>query len=134
VYIGDQLNQRIRKVTVSTGIISTFAGSGPAGFGMGSYSGDEGPATSAALNDPAAVFVDVSGNVYIADAWNQRIREVNTSCIISTIAGNGTEGFSGDGGAATNAEMILPEGVAVDGSGNVYIADEHNYRVREVCH
>jgi sugar lactone lactonase YvrE len=125
-YIADVSNNRIRKVTPA-GIISTVAGTGSYGF-----SGDGGLATSAALEYPESVAVDSSGNLYIADEGNNRIRKVNTSGIIFTIAGNGTGGFAGDGGAATNAEVDEPVGVAVDASGNVYIADYYNFRIRKI--
>ena len=128
VYIADTYNQVIRKVTFSTGIISTFAGTPFSG----GYSGDGGPATSALLSYPFGLALDSSGNIYIADTYNQVIRKVNTSGIISTVAGDNTAGYSGDGGAATSAELYYPEDVAVDGSGNFYIADTDNYRIRKV--
>ncbi|MGA7832360.1 MAG: NHL repeat-containing protein [Terracidiphilus sp.] len=128
VYIADTINNRIRKVTESTDDISTIAGNGTAG-----YSGDGNTATNAELNNPYGVAVDSSGNIYIADTYNNRIRKVTASTQqISTVAGNGTAGYSGDGGAATNAEVYLPTGVAVDSSGNIYIADYGNNRVRMV--
>ncbi len=126
VYIADDGNQRIRKVTPS-GSISTIAGNGTAG-----YSGDGGAATAAELNYPVGVALDFSGNLYIADDANHTIRKVTPSGIISTIAGNGTAGYSGDGGAATAAELNYPYGAAVDGSGNLYIADDLNQRIRKV--
>jgi len=124
VYIADAANHRIRKVD-TLGTITTFAGNGTPGF-----SGDGGPATSAELYYPYGVAVDTSGNVYVADTWNNRIRKVDTSGVITTFAGNGTSGFeelggtgnSGDGGPATAASLYGPEGVAVDALGNVYIA------------
>ncbi|GAB3625896.1 Serine/threonine-protein kinase PknD [Pandoraea terrae] len=126
VYIADSDNGRIRKVDAS-GTITTIAGNGTFGF-----SGDGGAATSAQLADPFAVGVDAAGNVYIADLDNQRIRKVDTSGTITTMAGNGTYGFSGDGGAATSAQLFSPIGVAVDAAGNVYIADQSNQRIRKV--
>ncbi|MBV9300557.1 MAG: choice-of-anchor D domain-containing protein [Acidobacteriaceae bacterium] len=129
VFIADFGNCIVRKVTTSSGVISTFAGT-PQSCG---YGGDGGAATSAQLSVPAGVALDSSGNVYIADYTNQRIRKVTASTgIISTIAGNGTAGYSGDGGPATSAELNYPTSVAVDGSGNVYIADQTNYRIRKV--
>lgn len=125
VYIADTVNQRVRKV--SSGVISTFAGNGTAG-----YSGDGGAATSAELHVPVALAVDASGNVYIADANNNVIRKVAPSGTISTFAGNGTAGYTGDGGAAASAELNLPYGIATDASGNLYIADTDNNVVREV--
>ncbi len=94
-----------------------MAGNGTAGF-----SGDNGPATSAELNVPAGVAVDSAGNLYIADYGNNRIRKVSNG-VITTVAGNGTAGFSGDNGPATSAELNMPGGVAVDSAGNLYIAD-----------
>jgi len=126
VYIADEGSNRIRKVDTA-GIISTIAGNGKQGF-----DGDGGPATSASLYEPSGVAVDPAGNVYIADAGNLRIRKVDTAGIITTIAGNGKEGFSGDGGPATSAELSFPVGVAVDPAGNVYIADEGSNRIRKV--
>ena len=124
-YIVDQGNEVIRKVDAS-GTITTFAGS------YSGYGGDGGPATSAQLNNPAGVAVDAAGNVYIADELNARIRKVNTAGIITTVAGNGILGFSGDSGAATLAELYQPTGVGVDGAGDMYIADEANNRIRQV--
>ncbi len=129
LYIADFLNNRIRKVAPN-GIITTVAGNGSAG-----YSGDGGPATSAALNGPSAAAVDAAGNLYIADRWNDRIRQVSANGIITTVAGNGTEGNTGDGGPATSAELT-PAGVTVDAAGNFYIADNeegfNNGSIRKV--
>ena len=132
VYIADASNNVIRKVTVSTGKISTIAGY----FTLfGGYNGDGISATTAELWAPLGVAVDASGNVYIADAMNYRVRKVTLSTgIISTIAGNGTSGFNGDNIAATSANIYTAYGVAVDGSGNVYIADYNSNRIRVVCH
>ena len=129
LYIVDTDNQRIRKVN-TTGTISTVAGTGARGFG--GFSGDGGAATAAQLNFPGGVALDGAGNLYIADTHNQRIRKVDTTGTISTVAGSGASGFSGDGGAATAAQLYLPWGVAVDGAGNLYIADTHNQRIRKV--
>jgi hypothetical protein len=114
-------------VNLTTGVITTVAGTGAAGSG-----GDGGPATSAQLNGPYGVAVDVAGDLFIADTNNNRIREVNTAGTISTVAGNGTVGNGGDGGAATSAQLYHPFGVAVDSSGNIYIADTDNQRIRKV--
>jgi hypothetical protein len=101
LYIADPANNRVRKVALATGIITTIAGNGTAGYG-----GDNGPAASAELNLPAAVaVVDSSGDLYIADEGNSVIRKVNSSGIITTVAGNNAVGYSGDGGAATNATL-----------------------------
>ncbi len=128
IFIADQDNHSIRRVDVKTGIITTVAGNGTAG-----YSGDGGLATSAEINGPTSVAVDPAGNLYIADAGNQRIREVIASTgIISTVVGNGTAGYSGDGGLATSAEISKPSGVAVFGFGVIYIADQNNQRIRKV--
>jgi uncharacterized protein (TIGR03437 family) len=124
LYIADNVNNRIRKV--SNGVISTVAGTGTEGF-----SGDNGPATSAQLNHPAGVAVDSAGNLYIADTSNNLIRKVSEG-VISTVAGTGTEGFSGDNGPATSAQLSNPVGVAIDSAGNLYLADTSNARVRKV--
>jgi sugar lactone lactonase YvrE len=126
LYIADDLNQRIRQVTPA-GIITTVAGAGTAG-----YSGDNGPATSAELNIPYGVVVDGAGNLYIGDTYNHRIREVTPGGIISTVAGNGTPGYNGDNIPATSAELYFPNAVAFDTADNLYIADTHNNRIREV--
>ena len=124
LYIADLANNRIRKV--SNGVISTVAGNGTPGF-----SGDGGLATAAQLDQPAGVAVDSAGNLYIADCWNHRIRKVSNG-VISTVAGNGTPGFSGDNGPATSAQLSDPTGVAVDSAGNLYIADMFSNRIRRV--
>ena len=124
VYIADKDNQRIRKV--SSGTISTVAG----GVGVCSFGGDGGPATKAGLCNPFDVAVDGSGNIYIADSSNQRIREVNTTGTITTVAGDGTPGFQGDGVAPTSTALCYPFGVDVDANGNVYVADTLNQRIR----
>ena len=125
VFIADSNNQRIRKI--AGGSISTVAGNGGTG-----YSGDGGPATAATFSEPLSVAVDLAGNLYIADSYNFRVRKVSRTGTITTIAGNGTAGFSGDNGPATSAELYLPQDLAVDSSGNLYIADEFNNRVRMV--
>jgi hypothetical protein len=115
------------------GLISTLAGNGVgAGTGLGGYSGDGGPATNASLNVPLDVAVDGAGNVFLADAENARIRKVGTNGIITTAAGNGTWGYSGDGQAATNAELNYPSGIALDAKGDLFLADEDNDAIREV--
>jgi len=128
ILIADAANNRIRKINLITGIITTIAGNDTAGF-----SGDEGLASIAKLNSPEGVITDANGDIYIADAANQRIRKITISTgIITTIAGNGTIGSSGDGGAATNAEMWGPSGVYVDKYKNIYFADNLNNKVRKV--
>ena len=126
MFIADTGNNRIRKVTTS-GTISTVAGNGNIGF-----SGDGGAATSAALNGPRGIAVDGAGNLYIADSLNMRIRKVNTNGVISTIGGTGIAGFAGDGGPAVNAQFSSPMGIVVDGSGNIFIADRGNARIRKI--
>jgi len=125
IYIADTNNNRIRKVD-STGTITTVAGTGSS-----THSGDGGPATAAGINMGAGVAVDATGNLYIAD-WNNRIRKVTPAGIISTVAGSGTSGYAGDGGPATLAQFRTPYGITVDSAGNIYIADQNNYRIRKV--
>jgi hypothetical protein len=132
LYIGDSANYRVRKVTAA-GIISTVAGNGSAG-----YSGDGGPATAARLNPGAAVSailgvaVDSANNLLIVDTGNSAIRKVTQDGIISTIAGNGTVGFSGDGGVATAAQLNYPFGMAFDSTGNLFFSDQINQRIRKI--
>ncbi len=128
IYIADQINHRIRKIDASTGIITTIAGAGSPGF-----SGDGGLAINAELNQPYDVSIDDAGDLYISDTNNQRIRKVNsTTGIISTLGGNGSGGYSGDGGPATDASMNFPSGIFSDADGNVYIGDKLNHRVRKI--
>ena len=127
LFIADLLANRIRKVSASTGVITTVAGNG--GWGL---AGDGGPATSASLNYPYGVAVDASGNLFIADEQNHAIRKVSPSGVITRVAGNGTAGYSGNGGPATSAQLNSPNAVAVDASGNLFIADSQNFRVRKV--
>ncbi len=126
LFIADTGNQRIRKVSPD-GTITTFAGNGLFGF-----SGDGGPATSASLAGPSALAGDAGGNVLIADTGNHRVRKVSRAGVISSVAGSGARGFSGDGGPAISATLNLPSGVAMDGAGNLYISDSLNYRIRQV--
>jgi len=126
LYIADAGNAAIRKVNTA-GIISTFAGNGTAYFGEDSI-----PATVSSLDDPDGVAVDNLGNVYISDNNSNRVRKVDNSGIITTIAGNGTQGFSGDGGSATLAELHGTAGITVDYFGNIYICDCDNNRIRKV--
>ena len=129
MYIADTTHARIRKVAAATGTITTVAGNGGS-----QYSGDAGPATGAQLDDPQGVAVDGSGNLFIADSFNAVIRKVAAATgTITTVAGNGTGGYSGDGGPATNAGLGYPSGVAVDGAGNLYIADPGGGVIRKVA-
>src|SRR5439155_107049 len=129
LFITDQSNLRIRRVAADTGIISTVAGTGVAGF-----SGDGGPATGAQLNYPTSVAVDTAGDLFIADQSNLRIRRVAAATgIITTVAGTGVAGFSGDGGPATSAQLNYPTSVAVDTAGDLFIADQSNLRIRRVA-
>ena len=126
VYIADTANNLVRK-TDASGTITTLAGSGAWG-----YSGDGGPATMARLRRPVAVAADAVGSIYIADAGNDRVRKVDASGTITTVAGTGEADYGGDGGPATEALLNDPRGVAVDALGNVYIADTWNNRVRKI--
>ncbi len=125
-YFADYYNQRVRKIS-SSGTITTIAGTGIAG-----YSGDNGPAANAQLNDPMGVAADLYGNVYIADRSNNRIRKVDASGNITTVAGTGVGNYTGDNGPATAAKLFGPTGVAADNNGNLFIADRNNEAVRKV--
>ncbi len=126
LYIADSSNQRLRRVS-SDGTITTLAGNGVAGF-----SGDGGPATSASLRFPLGMAMDILGNLYFADGDNNRVRRISPGGVITTVAGNGAGRFAGDQGPATSASLNIPEDVAVDGAGNLLIADAGNNRVRKV--
>src|SRR6185312_3343533 len=126
MYISDNFNNRIRKVDAA-GVITTIAGNGSNGF-----VGDGGQATAAEVNYPVGITFDNAGNLYIADRYNYRIRKISTSGVITTVAGNGTGAYSGDGGQATAASLWQPYSVAVDNVGNIYIADSQNNRIRKV--
>jgi len=130
LYIAGRGQNRIRKVTGATGIITTLAGNGTA-----AYAGDGLPSTDASVsvNEPGGVALDGAGNLYIADTGNNVVREISAdSGTISTVAGTGSQGSAGDGGPATAATLNQPQGVTVDGSGNLYIADTANHRIRRV--
>jgi uncharacterized protein (TIGR03437 family) len=127
LFIADQFNHRIRKIAPD-GTISTVAGTGSPGF-----SDDGGPAVNAQINTPTGVFADANGNLYIADVGNQRIRKVDASGTITTIAGNGSKGYSGDGGQAVNASFYNSVRVVVDSSGNVLVADQSDHRIRKIA-
>jgi len=126
LYIGDWGNNRIRKVTRG-GIISTFAGNGTVG-----YTGDGGPATTAKISFQSLA-TDDTGNIYFTDPVNNVIRKIDTFGTIVTVAGNGTTGFSGDGGPATNAAMANIYDLKVDHAGNIYVSDIDNHRIRYIC-
>jgi cysteine-rich repeat protein len=127
IAIADTSNERVRRVD-ATGTIGTVAGNGAFGFG-----GDGGAATSAVLGNPFGVAVDTMGRIYVADTFDARIRRVELDGTITTVAGTGQYGFSGDGGPATRAQLAKPDGVAIDASGQVYIADTYNHRIRKVA-
>ncbi|HTW24220.1 MAG TPA: hypothetical protein VMD78_11500, partial [Candidatus Baltobacteraceae bacterium] len=144
LYIADYLNNRVRRVDATSGVITTYAGSGNqydgSGF-FGGYSGDGGPATSAMMNMPSSLAFDVNGNLFVADAGNEVVRKIDNSTehIITTYAGNGYPGTpgtaNGDGGPATSAELNSyadEMGVATDASGNLYIADSGDSVIRKV--
>ncbi len=128
MYISDNGNSRIRKVAASSNIITTFAGTGTAG-----YSGDGGAATSATFYDPYGIDMDFSDNLYIAEYQNHVIRKITVSTgIVTTVAGIGSAGYNGDSISATSASLYNPVDVQIDDSGNLYIADRYNYRIRKV--
>ncbi|HEX4997503.1 MAG TPA: energy transducer TonB [Terriglobia bacterium] len=126
LYVADPLSHRVRRITPN-GTIDTFAGNGLTGF-----SADRGPATAARVQAPEHLAVDAAGNLYIANTTYGRIHKVTSTGTILTVAGNGKTGFSGDGRPATEAQLNHPTGIAVDGDGNLYIADSGNYRIRKV--
>jgi trimeric autotransporter adhesin len=132
LYFSDGTSNRVRWIDLSTGDVGLLAGNGVAAYAGDTSSTVTGYASSASLDAPRGLAVDSAGNVYIADSGNNRIRMVNTSGVISTVAGNGTAGYSGDSGPATSAEINNPYGVAVDQSGNLYIAERGGNRIRKV--
>lgn len=125
LFVADAGQHRIRKIDRG-GVITTVAG------GQGGFGGDGGPAVLAALQSPQGIAVDGRGNVYIADTENQRIRKVDAAGIITTVAGTGESGFSGDGGPASGAQLSWPTGIAADGHGALYVADGWNQRIRKI--
>ncbi len=126
IYIAQRDHNIVTRVDAK-GMIHTVAGTGKSGF-----SGDGGPATKALLKMPAGLHFDKAGNLYIADRENNRVRKIDSKGIITTVAGNGTAGFSGDGGPATKASISLPSGVVTDSKGNLYLSDRSNNRIRKV--
>lgn len=140
MFIADHLNSRVRELSAD-GYVSTVAGTGEGGKnwgvhtpGVGPAAGDGGLATHSVLEEPQGVAFDAHGNLYIADRDHDAIRKVDTNGIITTVAGTGVRGFSGDGGQATQAEIARPLSVAFDAANNMYIADENNHRIRMVDH
>jgi sugar lactone lactonase YvrE len=130
VYLADTYNDRIRRIDLTAGTVTTIAGNGTTGF-----AGDGGPATAASLNRPRDLELGPDGRLYIADTDNQRIRVVDLNTgIISTVAGTGQAAFAGDGGLATAASFSRPFGIAFDREGNLYVADTFNNRIRKVVH
>jgi len=139
MYFVDAGNNRVRRIDATTHDISTIAGNGPDGNapsgcqGQGSFSGDGGPAISATLNCPLGLDIDSKGNLFVSDTQNNRIRRIDAvTQIITTVAGNGTAGFSGDGGAATSAMLNNPDRISINAAGNFFISDTNNERIRRV--
>ncbi len=127
IYIADAGNGRIRKIDATTGIISTILGGAISGF-----SGDGGPASAASISGVADIWFDSRYNLYVSDGGNERVRKINTSGIITTVAGNGTAGWGGDGGMATAATIQSINGICTDTIGNLYLAQTNDARVRKV--
>jgi sugar lactone lactonase YvrE len=128
IYFADSQNNVVRKVNAGTGIVTTIAGLGPSNAG---YTGDNGPATAAKLNNPYGVAVDSDGNIYISDSGNNVIRKI-VDGVITTIAGTGEEGYSGDGGAATSATFLAMKGIVLDRYNNIFVADAGNNVIRKI--
>ncbi len=126
LYIADGNNSRIRAVS-PTGTITTYAGGG-----AGARTGDNGPATAAGLGAPAGLAIDSAGNLFVSQSGVHVVRRISASGTITTVAGNGTGAFSGDGGPATSASLFRPAGIKVDSTGSLYIADSQNHRIRRV--
>jgi streptogramin lyase len=128
LFFSDTFNHRVRRVDAASGVITTVAGSGEAG-----YSGDGGPATAARLNEPYGIVIGRTGNLYVADRLNAAVRRVDAAGTIATLAGTGTAGFAGDGGPAARAGLVEPNGLAVDRAlRRLFIADVADHRVRVV--
>src|ERR1035437_8003723 len=126
LYLSDTDNHRVRKISAS-GVITTLAGTGVAGF-----SGDGGPAAAAQLNLPYGLVADLAGYLYVADLGNDRVRRISPDGVITTAAGQGIRGSSGDGGTATGAQLLTPRNVSVDAAGNLYFSEFEGHRVRKV--
>src|SRR5262249_26943889 len=139
LFIADAYNHRVRKVTPE-GIITTYAGSGPVDATShpgdiaqkGGFSGDGGKATDARLNEPVGLAADSAGNLFIADFFNYRVRKVTPDGMITTVAGTGQRGYTGDGGKATDARLSGPLGLALDSTGNLFVGEYYSNRVRKV--
>ncbi len=128
LYVAEFENDRVRRLNLSTNRISTVAGNGQSG-----YSGDGGPAVKAALNEPYEIRFDQDGNMFVVEMMNHIVRRIDAADnTITTIAGTGQAGYSGDGGPANQAQLNRPHSIALDGSGNLYIADIANHRIRRV--
>ena len=127
LYFADTYNDILRKVTVSSGLVSTVGGF------MEGFGGDGGPASAASFDTPTAIIFDAAGNLYIADTLNHRVRKIGTDGNISTIAGTGQASSAGDGGPATKATLNTPEGLAVDSAGNLYVSETAGHRVRRIA-
>jgi NHL repeat len=140
LYLSLNSVQRIRRVDAATGIVTTIAGSAPfeiirglqPGIGVGGYGGDGGPATRALLNNPQHLALDAAGNLYVSEVFNHRVRKIDPKGIITTVVGTGQQGFAGDGGPATAAQLNNPQGITIDAAGNLYIAESVGRRVRKV--
>jgi len=128
IYFADTDNHSVWKIDALSGAIIRVAGTGTSGF-----SGDGGPATQAKLDNPTGVCVDAAGNVYVADTNNNRLRKVTMGGTITTVAGTGTTGYSGDGGPAINAQLGTPQGLALDSLGNLYIAQKAEHVIRKIA-
>ncbi len=126
LYVTDSANHRVRRID-PTGVITTIAGTGLSG-----YSGDGGSSVLSQLSQPTGVAVDTSGNLYVADTGNNRVRKIDSAGVITTVAGTGASGYSGDGGSAVHAQLNMPSGLAVDAVGNLYVADNRNHSVRRI--